>query len=116
MPKGRADPQVLFDYRCYLPDGKEEIGTDYPPQIKQCLTKISGMTVQVMLGGNVRRNPCSISDLSSEADSLPSLTLLLQEVKQHYGFTEDHVARNLWSRATGRWALNRSRPGEVCER
>ncbi len=47
-PHGYADPQVLFDYRCYLPDGKEEIGTDYPPQIKQCLTRISNMTVQVI--------------------------------------------------------------------
>ena len=32
-PQGVADPQVLFDYRCYLPGGKEELGTDYPPQV-----------------------------------------------------------------------------------
>ena len=32
-PQGAADPQVLFDYRCYLPGGKEELGTDYPPQV-----------------------------------------------------------------------------------
>ena len=32
-PQGAADPQVLFDYRCYLPGGKEELGTDYPPKV-----------------------------------------------------------------------------------
>ena len=32
-PHGVADPQVLFDYRCYLPGGKEEIGNDYPPRV-----------------------------------------------------------------------------------
>mmetsp|Transcript_5477 Transcript_5477/g.12120 ORF Transcript_5477/g.12120 Transcript_5477/m.12120 type:complete len:525 (+) Transcript_5477:133-1707(+) len=44
--KGHADPQLLLDYRCYLPDGKEEIGTDYPPTIKQCLQKIAGMSAK----------------------------------------------------------------------
>ena len=28
------DPQVVLDYRCYLPGGKEEIGTDYPPKAR----------------------------------------------------------------------------------
>jgi hypothetical protein len=46
-PRGFADPQILLDYRCYLLDGKEEIGTDYPPQIRQCLAKISSMSVKV---------------------------------------------------------------------
>jgi len=45
-PRGFADPQILLDYRCYLLDGKEEIGTDYPPQIRQCLAKISSMSVK----------------------------------------------------------------------
>ncbi len=41
-----ADPQLLLDYRCWLGEGKDAIGTDYPPQIKQCLQRISAMTVQ----------------------------------------------------------------------
>lgn len=36
--RGRADPQLLFDYRCYLQDSnKGVLGTDYPPDIKKCL-------------------------------------------------------------------------------
>lgn len=44
-PQGHADPQLLLDYRCYLPDGREEMGTDYPPQVKQCLQAIASKTV-----------------------------------------------------------------------
>eukprot|EP00798_Chlamydomonas_sp_ICE-L_P018469 gene18469-24960_t len=44
-PHGVADPQLLFDYRCYLPEGKEVIGLDYPPQIAQCLRRIADMNV-----------------------------------------------------------------------
>eukprot|EP00798_Chlamydomonas_sp_ICE-L_P018468 gene18468-24959_t len=40
-----ADPQLLLDYRCYLPDGHDKLGTNYPPQIQQCLKKIANMTV-----------------------------------------------------------------------
>lgn len=29
--------QVLLDYRCYLPDGRESMGTEYPPQVCVCL-------------------------------------------------------------------------------
>ncbi|PNH02334.1 hypothetical protein TSOC_011711 [Tetrabaena socialis] len=46
-----VNPMVVLDYRCYVPGGK--IGVDYDPQLKQCLTKISGMTareVQVEYG------------------------------------------------------------------
>ena len=31
--RGRSDPQLLFDYRCYLPGGRENMGTDYSPQV-----------------------------------------------------------------------------------
>lgn len=43
--KGNTDPQLLFDYRCYLPeDYKGVLGTNYPPEIFKCLTKMGGMT------------------------------------------------------------------------
>ena len=32
-PKRWFHPQVIFDYRCYLPNGKDEMGTDYPPKV-----------------------------------------------------------------------------------
>ena len=44
-PHGVADPQLLFDYRCYLPGGKEAMGIDFSPRISQCLRNIAGMTV-----------------------------------------------------------------------
>ncbi|KAG1662705.1 hypothetical protein FOA52_014570 [Chlamydomonas sp. UWO 241] len=44
--KGHADPQVLLDYRCYLGGGREAMGTEYPPQIDQCLRKIAGMSIE----------------------------------------------------------------------
>lgn len=45
--KGHADPQLLFDYRCYLPESsKGVLGKDYPPDIHKCLTDISKMTTQ----------------------------------------------------------------------
>ncbi len=44
--RARANPQLLFDYRCYLQDGREEMGTEYPPQIKRCLSDIAGKSVR----------------------------------------------------------------------
>ena len=44
--RNTADPQLLFDYRCYLPGGREHMGTEYPPEIQQCLKRIAGMTVK----------------------------------------------------------------------
>lgn len=46
-PKYSADPQLLLDYRCYVEGG--ELGTNYPPKVKQCLQKISKMTVPEVL-------------------------------------------------------------------
>ncbi|KAG1662707.1 hypothetical protein FOA52_014572 [Chlamydomonas sp. UWO 241] len=45
VSRGRADQQLLLDYRCYLPKGAERMGTDYPPQVSQCLRQIAGMSV-----------------------------------------------------------------------
>ncbi|KAG2497271.1 hypothetical protein HYH03_004855 [Edaphochlamys debaryana] len=42
----RADPQLLLDYRCYLPDGQDTMGTNYPPEVTTCLKRIAGMTPQ----------------------------------------------------------------------
>jgi hypothetical protein len=46
---------MMLDYRCHvegLPDfspGSRRLGTKFPPQVKQCLGKIAGMTdVEVM--------------------------------------------------------------------
>ena len=32
-PPKYYNPQVMMDYRCYLPGGKEEMGTNYPPKV-----------------------------------------------------------------------------------
>ncbi|GFR47810.1 hypothetical protein Agub_g9587 [Astrephomene gubernaculifera] len=37
-----VNPMVVLDYRCYVEGGK--IGTNYDPQLRQCLTKLSKMT------------------------------------------------------------------------
>lgn len=42
---GHANPQLLLDYRCYLPDGRQEMGTEYPPQVHQCLQAIAKKTI-----------------------------------------------------------------------
>eukprot|EP00798_Chlamydomonas_sp_ICE-L_P020356 gene20356-27121_t len=42
-PQCWANAALLFDYRCYVKDAK--LGTDYPPEIKQCLVKIAAMEV-----------------------------------------------------------------------
>ncbi|PNW74176.1 hypothetical protein CHLRE_13g588350v5 [Chlamydomonas reinhardtii] len=44
LPKGSADPQLLLDYRCYLPGGSETMGNSYDKDIAQCLKKITDMT------------------------------------------------------------------------
>ncbi|GIL86967.1 hypothetical protein Vretifemale_15166 [Volvox reticuliferus] len=44
IPRFDADPQLLLDYRCYLPEGQEQMGTQYPPQIDKCLRHIASMT------------------------------------------------------------------------
>lgn len=49
LPQGRADPQLLLDYRCWLGEGRQALGTDYPPAIQTCLTRISGMTPEQVL-------------------------------------------------------------------
>eukprot|EP00200_Dunaliella_tertiolecta_P002061 CAMPEP_0202342448 /NCGR_PEP_ID=MMETSP1126-20121109/3006_1 /ASSEMBLY_ACC=CAM_ASM_000457 /TAXON_ID=3047 /ORGANISM="Dunaliella tertiolecta, Strain CCMP1320" /LENGTH=474 /DNA_ID=CAMNT_0048933401 /DNA_START=1018 /DNA_END=2442 /DNA_ORIENTATION=+ len=41
--RGRADPQMLLDYRCYMGE-QDQMGTNYPPQVTQCLQKISSMS------------------------------------------------------------------------
>jgi hypothetical protein len=40
--KANQNPMLLFDYRCYVPGRK--LGTQYTPQLKECLTNISSMT------------------------------------------------------------------------
>lgn len=35
--------QLLLDYRCYVEGGK--LGTSYPQPIKQCMTRMTQMTV-----------------------------------------------------------------------
>lgn len=40
--KRSINPMLLLDYRCYVPGGK--IGLDYPPELTQCLKKITTMT------------------------------------------------------------------------
>jgi len=37
-----VNPLVLLDYRCYAPKGK--IGVAYPPQVTQCLRKLSALS------------------------------------------------------------------------
>ncbi|GIL79180.1 hypothetical protein Vretimale_16715 [Volvox reticuliferus] len=44
VPRFEADPLLLLDYRCYLPEGQEQMGTQYPPQIDKCLRRIASMT------------------------------------------------------------------------
>ncbi|GLI65785.1 hypothetical protein VaNZ11_009401 [Volvox africanus] len=44
IPRFDADPQLLLDYRCYLPEGQEQMGTQYPPPIDKCLRNIASMT------------------------------------------------------------------------
>ncbi|GLI65769.1 hypothetical protein VaNZ11_009364 [Volvox africanus] len=43
IPRFDADPQLLLDYRCYLPEGQEQMGTQYPPPIDKCLRNIASM-------------------------------------------------------------------------
>ena len=40
-----ADPQLLLDYRCHTP----AIGTNYPPQVTQCMQRIAAMDVDTVL-------------------------------------------------------------------
>ncbi|MEW5319050.1 MAG: hypothetical protein WDW38_010226 [Sanguina aurantia] len=40
-PRRYANPMILLDYRCYVPNGL--IGRAYPPALKQCLEKLSSM-------------------------------------------------------------------------
>ncbi|GIL86976.1 hypothetical protein Vretifemale_15166 [Volvox reticuliferus] len=49
IPRFDADPQLLLDYRCYLPEGQEQIGTQYPPQIDKCLRHIASMTPEEVM-------------------------------------------------------------------
>lgn len=36
-PRAYVNPQILLDYRCYLPGGKEDLGLDYPPKVSPCI-------------------------------------------------------------------------------
>lgn len=36
------NPMAVLDYRCYVEGGR--IGRNYDPQLRQCLTKLAGMT------------------------------------------------------------------------
>ncbi|GMH46039.1 hypothetical protein BSKO_14003 [Bryopsis sp. KO-2023] len=40
-------PHVMMDYRCHVPGGK--IGKNFPPKVKQCLTKFKNMDVEGLL-------------------------------------------------------------------
>eukprot|EP00798_Chlamydomonas_sp_ICE-L_P026263 gene26263-17365_t len=42
--RGRLDPMVLLDYRCYVDGG--EIGNNYPPRLNKCLTKLANMSAE----------------------------------------------------------------------
>ncbi len=43
--KSGLDPMILLDYRCYVKGGA--LGTNYPPELTPCLTKVS----DPLLGG-----------------------------------------------------------------
>ncbi len=43
-PRRSTNPMVVLDYRCYVEDG--QIGTNYDPTLRQCLTKLSKMTAE----------------------------------------------------------------------
>ncbi|KAG2490125.1 hypothetical protein HYH03_011431 [Edaphochlamys debaryana] len=45
------DFQILLDYRCALPEGREAMGTSYPPQVEQCLRHIADMTPEQITKG-----------------------------------------------------------------
>ena len=51
LPKGTADLQLLLDYRCHLPQGREAMGRDYPPDIAACMRRIADMTPQQASAG-----------------------------------------------------------------
>ncbi|GMH46095.1 hypothetical protein BSKO_14059 [Bryopsis sp. KO-2023] len=40
-------PHVMMDYRCHSPGG--EIGKNYPPKVKQCLTKFQNMDAEGLM-------------------------------------------------------------------
>eukprot|EP00798_Chlamydomonas_sp_ICE-L_P012581 gene12581-15805_t len=40
-----ADPQLLLDYRCYLPDGSEHLATNQDGKMQMCLRTIANMSV-----------------------------------------------------------------------
>lgn len=44
QPRKSLNPLVLLDYRCYVEGGK--LGKNYPPEVKQCLSKLSRMSPQ----------------------------------------------------------------------
>lgn len=46
LPRKFANPMILLDYRCHVPDGL--IGTAYPPAMKQCLRKLSSMNASAI--------------------------------------------------------------------
>lgn len=46
-PSKYPEPAVLLDYRCHVSGGK--IGVNYPPSVKTCLKKFSGMTPQELM-------------------------------------------------------------------
>lgn len=43
-PRRSVNPMVVLDYRCYTPGG--QLGTNYDPQLKECLKKLSGMSAK----------------------------------------------------------------------
>jgi hypothetical protein len=46
--KFSKNPMLLLDYRCYVEGG--EVGTNYPPQLRECLANLSAMTPQEIKG------------------------------------------------------------------
>lgn len=110
-PQGVADPQLLLDYRCYIgmpasivcsrqvtpyhrllcnvAGGADALGTDYPPQVKQCLRQISSMTIQEV----------GLQLKVSQPD--PQRRCAFPQVQAHYQLPDELPARNLHSRATG---------------
>eukprot|EP00798_Chlamydomonas_sp_ICE-L_P012582 gene12582-15806_t len=45
VKKGVASPELLMDYRCYLPEGSQsQLGIQYPPRVAQCLKNIAAMS------------------------------------------------------------------------
>ncbi|EFJ50201.1 hypothetical protein VOLCADRAFT_89086 [Volvox carteri f. nagariensis] len=112
IPHAFADPRLLFDYRCYLPDGREQMGTKYPPQIGTCLKRVASMTpkensrcssrVACLHGIGIANslpptNPaCALAPLLV----LPPVPPRARKIVKYYGFPDERVANNLLTRAT----------------